>query len=102
MTRLFGCLLLLVAVCGACAERRQPRPASTGKDSVLVMTYNVNFGLAGDPETLEAIRSADADLVFLQETDATWERSLRSLAHGRYPHVLSARSRWSRCICSLP
>ena len=87
MTHLGRCLLLLAFACSACAEPRQARPSAAG-DSVLVMTYNLNFGLAGDPETVGAIRSSGADLIFLQETNEAWERALRHAAHGRYPHVL--------------
>lgn len=41
-----------------------------------VMSYNVNFGLAGDPAGADAIASASPDVVFLQETNDDWEALL--------------------------
>lgn len=51
------------------------------------MTYNVNFGLAGDAETIEAIRAQDADLVLLQETTPEWEWGLRETLGERFQHI---------------
>jgi endonuclease/exonuclease/phosphatase (EEP) superfamily protein YafD len=51
------------------------------------MTYNVNFGLAGDEAGIAAIRAGDADLVILQETTEDWERALRAALADRYPHM---------------
>ena len=44
--------------------------------SLRVLSYNVNFGLAGDPAGARAIASAAPDVVVLQETNAAWEASL--------------------------
>lgn len=52
-----------------------------------VLTYNVNYGLAGDPPTTEAIRSANADMAFLQETTEAWEQHLRAELSSVYPHM---------------
>jgi endonuclease/exonuclease/phosphatase (EEP) superfamily protein YafD len=52
-----------------------------------VMTYNVNFGLAGDPQAVAGIREAGADVVFLQETNAEWEWALRDGLGGLYPTI---------------
>ena len=41
-----------------------------------VMSYNVNFGIAGDPEAARAIASASPDVVFLQETNDEWAGAL--------------------------
>ena len=54
---------------------------------VSVMTFNVNFGLAGDAATLAAVAQRDADVVFLQETTPQWERVLRLQCGGDYPHI---------------
>ncbi len=62
------------------ALRRWPGPTLT------VVTYNVNFGLAGDHKTLSRLASLTADVVFLQETNAAWERELAGL-RPRYPHM---------------
>jgi endonuclease/exonuclease/phosphatase (EEP) superfamily protein YafD len=51
------------------------------------MTYNVNYGLAGDDATLRAIAEQRADLVLLQETTPSWEAVLRGELGERYPHV---------------
>lgn len=52
-----------------------------------MLSYNVNYGMAGDPETLDAIRNADADLVLLQETTGGWEAVLRGELAALYPHM---------------
>ena len=51
-----------------------------------VMTYNLNFGMAGDEETIDVIRKANADVVFLQETNEQWERALVRELGAIYPH----------------
>jgi endonuclease/exonuclease/phosphatase (EEP) superfamily protein YafD len=51
-----------------------------------VMSYNVNFGLAGDPEGAAAITAAAPDIVLLQETDPGWEVALVDTLGGTYPH----------------
>ena len=58
------CALVLVLGCNHDANRLR------------VMSYNVNFGLAGDPAGAAAIASADPDVVFLQETNADWQALL--------------------------
>ncbi len=45
-----------------------------------VLTFNVNFGVAGHPDNLEAVRRADADVVLLQETTERSETSFHELA----------------------
>ena len=51
------------------------------------MTYNVNFALADDAATLDAVAEADADVVFLQETNERWEANLRAALGRTYPHM---------------
>ncbi|HLU68856.1 MAG TPA: endonuclease/exonuclease/phosphatase family protein, partial [Kofleriaceae bacterium] len=51
------------------------------------MTYNVNYGTAGDEETLALIAQSGADVVLLQETNPAWERALRRALSGTYPHM---------------
>lgn len=55
--------------------------------SLTLMTYNVNYGIAGDPDTIDAISSSGAELILLQETTQTWERSLREELSTQYPHM---------------
>jgi endonuclease/exonuclease/phosphatase (EEP) superfamily protein YafD len=62
-------------------------PKAPAGAAIRVMTFNVNFGLGGDPETLVAIRRGGADLVFLQETTPAWEEALRRELGRRYPHM---------------
>lgn len=66
-------------------ETVDPETVSDG-ESLRVATYNVNRGRAGDPRGVEAIRSTDADVVFLQETNEDWEASLRQAFAEDYPH----------------
>lgn len=78
--------LLLLALGGACSPAPQAaRPPDSGEPALRVMTYNVNFGLAGDPQAVTGIREAGADVVFLQETNAEWERALRNGLGDLYP-----------------
>jgi endonuclease/exonuclease/phosphatase (EEP) superfamily protein YafD len=79
---------LAIVVTAACARpERGPRPPTPGRPTVSVMTYNVNFGLAGDPDTIAVIRDAGADVVVLQETTPRWEDHLRRELVGIYPHM---------------
>jgi endonuclease/exonuclease/phosphatase family metal-dependent hydrolase len=50
------------------------------------MTFNVNFGLGGDPSTVDALLAGEADVIFLQETTPAWERGLRTRLNGTHPH----------------
>ncbi len=81
-------LLLLAAVLlvsGCSRPLRAPRAPSG--PTLKVMSYNVNFGLGGDPSTLAAISRGAADLIFLQETTSAWERALRRDLRDRYPYM---------------
>jgi endonuclease/exonuclease/phosphatase (EEP) superfamily protein YafD len=50
-----------------------------------VMTYNVDCRNRNPAPVLEAIAAADADLVLLQEINATWERALVERLEPQYP-----------------
>lgn len=53
-----------------------------------VVTYNVNFGLAGDPGILNVIESTDADIIALQETNQEWQDAVESSTLAKnYPHI---------------
>jgi endonuclease/exonuclease/phosphatase (EEP) superfamily protein YafD len=70
------------------ASSPSPSAASGGRaDSLVVMTYNVNYGVAGDPESIRLIEESGADVVLLQETNAAWERALRGALSAIYPHM---------------
>lgn len=84
---------MLTACLSSRADSGSPTPADPEADppahapTVRVMTYNVNHGLTGDDAGLEAIRRGDPDLVFLQETNADWERAIRGEFSGIFPHM---------------
>jgi endonuclease/exonuclease/phosphatase (EEP) superfamily protein YafD len=64
---------------------REPRP---GSPRLTVETFNVNFGIPGDPGTLAAIAAGNADVVFLQETNGAWEDAIRGSGFAaEYPHM---------------
>ncbi len=97
MPRLALAALLLVACGSSPPERvshsappepeREVEPAPDPVAQLSVMTYNVNYGTAGDASIVAAIRDADADIVFLQETNARWERAIRKALADAYPHM---------------
>ncbi len=80
-------LLLSLLVAGCQHEVRAPRAPVQGEPAVRLATYNVNYGLAGDPAGLAAIVATDADIVCLQETTPAWERTLRAVFDDAYPHM---------------
>ena len=69
------------------AEPAAVAPVVVEGGELTVASYNVNFGLAGDGPTIEAIRALGADVVFLQETHRGWERPLRDALADDYPHI---------------
>ncbi len=81
-------VIALLLVAAACTRpERHARPPTAGQPHLSVLTYNVNYGIAGDPSTIAVIRQAGADVVFLQETTASWEASLRAELTDAYPHM---------------
>ncbi len=74
----------LIAGCAAPALRIQEDPSLP---KLTVVTFNVNYSLAGDSETLKAIGSVAADLILLQETTPEWELVTRREYGSRFPHV---------------
>ncbi|MDX2090564.1 MAG: endonuclease/exonuclease/phosphatase family protein [Kofleriaceae bacterium] len=77
-----ACLLL-----SACAKSGAGVEAGTPDAGQLrVVSYNVNFGLAGDPEGVRALAPLNADLIFLQETNEVWEQAFIDAFQRRYPH----------------
>ncbi|QDG53615.1 endonuclease/exonuclease/phosphatase family protein [Persicimonas caeni] len=87
--RLFSLLTFLLATslsasCSTPKPRSEPAP---NQPHVRVMSYNVNYGLAGDPAAIEAIRRGGTDVVFLQETTPAWETKLREELAADYPYM---------------
>jgi endonuclease/exonuclease/phosphatase (EEP) superfamily protein YafD len=71
-----------------------------------VSSFNVNFGLAGDDATLEAIATLDTDVVLLQETTPDWERLIRLRLGETYPfmefhHSPGAGGLATLCRCTV-
>jgi endonuclease/exonuclease/phosphatase (EEP) superfamily protein YafD len=87
-------LILVLAACSssapvavtslASAPATLPLPARTPA-TLRVLSYNLNFGLAGDRDGVAAIARANADVVVLQETNAAWEQAILAGLPG-YPH----------------
>lgn len=88
MLRLAPFLMLLL--CCGCLSSSTPAPQPAleeGASAMTVMTYNVNYGIAGDQETIQVIASSNAELVLLQETTPEWEQALRHQLTATYPHM---------------
>ncbi|MBU0551717.1 endonuclease/exonuclease/phosphatase family protein [Myxococcota bacterium] len=68
------------------AVARGARAPTPGEAHLKVMSFNVNFGLGGDPATLAAMALGEADIIALQETNARWARSIEAAYGEAYPH----------------
>jgi endonuclease/exonuclease/phosphatase (EEP) superfamily protein YafD len=78
-------LLLVVVACGTKTTVRE-QPGSPPAGAMRVMSYNVNFGIAGDRASIDAIAAAKPDIVLLQETNATWASAIVGRLSTDYPH----------------
>lgn len=87
IVRLFTAALFF---CAGCTAPRSPeKPAGR---HFKILTYNVNWGVPGANDTIQAIRQADADIVCLQETNHHWERLLQHELADQYPHQVYRES----------
>ncbi len=83
-----GWYLFFLLVLSGCAQAtRAPREPSGDVPCIKVMSYNVNYGLAGDASIIGVIETADCAVVFLQETTPDWERALRKALGKKYTHI---------------
>jgi endonuclease/exonuclease/phosphatase (EEP) superfamily protein YafD len=75
--------------CAGCGDTGVLAPVRGPKtpNQLRVMSYNVNFGVAGDRSTIEAMAAAQADVVFLQETNEVWQRAMVARLGKTYPHA---------------
>lgn len=82
-------MVLCMLALSACSSRPEPAApvAHAHGPTMRVMSFNVNYGIAGDPETIQAIARERADLVLLQETNPAWETGLRAELGSHYPHI---------------
>lgn len=79
-------LTLFAALLASCAQpTRQVREPAPDEPALRVMTYNVNYGVAGDEPTIGVIAHSGADIVFVQETTPEWQAHLEGL-EDTYPH----------------
>lgn len=86
--RALSLIFLMTFLPSACASQtRVAERAPANTPQLKVMTFNVNYGIAGDPSTIQTIAGAGADLVFLQETTPAWEAALRQTLLKAYPHM---------------
>ncbi|MFT3708241.1 MAG: endonuclease/exonuclease/phosphatase family protein [Archangium sp.] len=85
LQRLTPMLMLVCACLHPVRVAREPRPE---EPTLNVVTWNVNYGLAGSPDALQAMDDAtrDADLVLLQEANAAWEAQLKARISKRFPY----------------
>lgn len=80
-------VLAVLAIAGCQGAEPLPPPPTPGEPLVSILTYNVNFGLAGDQDTLRGIGEAGADVAFLQETTPAWEEAIRRDLGTIYPQM---------------
>ena len=78
--------LLLLCLTGCAHAPRTTKAPAPGAPTLTVLTYNVNFGLAGDETTLQTLTGTDADLVLLQETTPEWETVVRARVKTTWPY----------------
>src|SRR5690348_11018208 len=63
-----------------------PAPQLKTATQMRVLSYNVNFGIAGDAPSIEAIANAKPDVVLLQETNEVWQRAILARLVTDFPH----------------
>src|SRR5262245_62292221 len=68
--------VLFAVVAAGCAGPASmtppPRDDAAAPARIRVVSYNVNFGLAGDRAGVDAVAALAPDLVFFQETNDAW------------------------------
>jgi endonuclease/exonuclease/phosphatase (EEP) superfamily protein YafD len=80
-------VVIALAACSSCSEHGPVNaPGTPASDQLRVVSYNVNFGLAGDPVGVRAVGPLGGDIVFLQETNEQWEQAFVEALGRRYPH----------------
>src|SRR5687767_4826111 len=81
-------LIALSSICCASRPARRAVDALHDQPHVTVMTFNVNYALADDAPTVNAVAlGGDADVIFLQETTPAWEAVLRARMLASHPHA---------------
>ena len=72
---------------GEPAEASKPAELPPERAVLRIATYNINFANRRLDAVVDAIRRADADVVWLQETNDESAAVLRREFAGRYPHI---------------
>lgn len=80
-------LAFALSVGSGCGAGKPPARIPVRGPLLRVLTYNVNFGRAGERDTIAAIHDAAVDLALLQETNQAWERWLRTTLSAEFPHM---------------
>lgn len=79
--------VLLIGAGAGCGQRPlEPRDPTPGVPHFRVATFNVHYPTQADPATLGAVDATGADVVFLQEADASWRAALAERFADTYPH----------------
>jgi endonuclease/exonuclease/phosphatase (EEP) superfamily protein YafD len=78
----------LVALVGCSASTNVGAPTKPvmmpSPDALRIMSFNMNVVIAPDPVTIDAIAAGHAEIVLLQETNATWAAAIRDRLDYRY------------------
>jgi vancomycin resistance protein VanJ len=89
--RLFA-LTSLAAILGFPVLHQWSSPTAYGTSdpndpsALRVATYNLNFGLAGEATTTNAVLALEADVLLLQETSDAWREVLEPRLRDRFPY----------------
>ena len=87
MPKRLASMLLLSVMASSCGPAPlEPRDPTPGVPHFWIATFNVHYPTAGDDETVSAVAATRADVVFLQETDASWRQALAGRFGREYPH----------------
>jgi len=80
--------VVLATLSLACAAA-EPAPSSEVGPGIVLVSWNVNYGLRGDPEVVALIEELDGDVVLLQECTPALEHALGAsrAVRQRYPHA---------------
>ncbi|MCP4163353.1 MAG: hypothetical protein GY760_25105 [Deltaproteobacteria bacterium] len=93
-------VLLLTLVLSSCIKPAEPI-FSPVESNLKVITYNVNWGGAGVNQIINYLDKADADVVFLQETNKQWEYYLTKHLNYRYQYSVFKESQGAGGIAFL-
>lgn len=59
---------------------------SAGSAQLVVLSYNVNYGVEGDASTVALIAESGANVVFLQETTPRWQTAIEERTRDLFPY----------------